>query len=113
MSQGKKNHKLLIQAKQGVRNEYNQVVDIWTTAMERWGNYSAPTGRGAIRNAALEGVPVNVTQCSWNINYTPEGITQGMRVNKKGVLYDIVGVHHDHNTKKDTYLVCTQGGNHG
>lgn len=113
MSQGKKNCKLLIQRKTGVRNDANQQVDSWILHIERWGEYRGDTGRSAIR-AQEGGLPVNVNRVSWRINYSPNaGITEDMRVNARGVLYDIRGIRHDEGDKKYTDLICEQGGNRG
>lgn len=111
-NQGKKNRLLLIQKKSDVRNAANQVIGGWNTMLTRWGEYRGDTGRSAIR-AQETGVPLNINRVSWRINYTPVGITEDMRVNAKGVLYDIRGIRHDEQGRDYTDLICEQGGNNG
>ena len=113
MNQGKKNVKLLIQRKTGARNAANQEINSWLTHVERWGEYKGDTGRSAIR-AQEVGLPVNVNRVSWRVNYSANaGITEGMRVNARGVLYDIRGIRHDEAGKTYTDLICETGGNNG
>ena len=111
-NQGKKNKLLLIQSKGTARDAANQIIPTWMTTMQRWGEYRGDSGRSAIR-AQEGGIALNVNRVSWRINYTPIGITEAMRVNAKGVLYDIRGIRHDEQGKDYTDLICEQGGNNG
>jgi SPP1 family predicted phage head-tail adaptor len=113
MSQGKKSRLLLIQRNVGARDALNQPVPSWITHVQRWGEFRGDTGRSAIR-AQEVGVPISTVRVSWRINYSPNaGITEGMRVNARGVLYDIRSIRHDEGERKFTDLICEQGGNNG
>lgn len=90
----------------------NQPVDVWEFVMKRWARPLTASGMSAVR-AAEQGVPAVLGRYSWRINFTPQGIDVGMRLNYKGTIFDISDVRHDYANKGYTDIVCEQGGNRG
>jgi SPP1 family predicted phage head-tail adaptor len=108
---GSRNRKIQIQRKAEGFDAANQEVTGWVPFLDRWARPLTATGMAAVR-AADTGVPMTPGRYSWRINYTPS-ITEGMRVNYKGMTFDIRDIRHDLANREYTDLVCESGGNDG
>ena len=109
---GNRTRRILIERRTGAADAANQPIDAWEPVMGRWGRPLTATGMSAVR-AAEQGVQASPGRYSWEIAFTPEGIDVGMRVNYKGVIFDIRDIRHDYANRDYTHLVCEQGGNNG
>jgi phage head-tail adaptor, putative, SPP1 family len=109
---GERNRFLHVEKRSSGVDAANQPIDVWELVMKRWGKPLTSPGMSAVR-AAENGVNASPARYSWRINFTPNGIDVGMRVNYKGVIFDILDIRHDYATREYTDLVCEQGGNNG
>lgn len=109
---GERTRRIVIEKRQAGVDAANQPIDAWEPVMSRWGKPLTSSGMAAVR-AAEQGVNAAPGRYSWRIKFTPEGIDVGMRVNYKGVIFDIRDIRHDYAGKDYTDLVCEQGGNNG
>lgn len=111
---GARNRKVAIERPPTGTDDVGQPAVDWTLVRETWGNYRAPTGMAAAMSSGADanGVGRDITRCSWRINFCTD-ITVDMRVNYKGIIYDIRTVLPDYDRRQHTDLVCTVGGSNG
>ena len=109
---GDRNRRIAIERHSTVMDEANQEIDGWEHVMYRWARPLTATGMAAVR-AQEDGIGLSPGRYSWRINYTPVGIDEGMRVNYKGMFFDIRDIRHDLANREHTDLVCEFGGNNG
>lgn len=109
---GEYNRKIIIAERTATKDALNQPIDLWLPKYTPWAKILSATGMAAVR-ASQEGLPTVPTKYSFRIRYKPVGITTAMRVEYKGLFYDIRDIRHDHDRKDHTDLVCELGGNSG
>lgn len=109
---GDRNRRIAIEVKSAGLDAANQEIETWSHVMYRWARPLTATGMAAVRSIQ-DGVPMVPGRYSWRINYTPTGLHEGMRVNYKGMLFDIRDIRHDLANREYTDLVCEFGGNNG
>ncbi|HEX8586172.1 MAG TPA: phage head closure protein [Allosphingosinicella sp.] len=112
---GELNRMIAIEQRGAVLDEANQSIDAWTAVPglgALWARPLTANGMSSVR-AAQEGIPVSPGRYSWRIRYRPVGITTDMRVNHKGMFFDIRDIRHDIEHHDWTDLVCELGGNDG
>ena len=112
---GEYNRLITIQQKNGVRNAANQLIDQWVQfGAKRWAKIITQSGMGVVRLAAQSsaGVEISANNCVFRIRYTTQ-ITADMRIEHRGVIYDIKQVKIDEARRAWVDLVCETGFNNG
>ena len=112
---GEYNKLITIAHKVGTRNAANQLVNVWVPfGHRRWAKAIGQSGMGVVRMAAATdaGVEMSANNYVWRLRHT-EAITADMRVEYRGVIYDIKQVKQDMQRGLWTDLVCETGFNDG
>lgn len=112
MNVGQRNRRIVIEAPTGEVDGANQPTGTYSRVCERWGRILGKTGMATIRSAEA-GVPAIPGMYSWEVKFDPDLYTTAMRVNYKGVYFDIKELRHDFANREWTHLVCEMGANHG
>ena len=113
LAAGQLNRLIEIQAKGTAVDGTNQPVPVWTMHARRWAQGMGATGMAAVRSAH-ETATLPPVKYSWRLRYCPDaGITIGMRVLYKGVVFDIKDIRHDFAGHEYTDLVCETGATNG
>lgn len=100
-----------VQQRSADRLPSGQPSGAWSTYKSLWAQPQGVSGLAAIR-AAEQGVALAPARYSFKINYRTD-ITDAMRVEYQGMIFDIRQVRHDLAGKRSTFLVCETGGNNG
>lgn len=111
-NRGQRNRLGMVQARVPGVDGANQPLDQWQDVFSRWGEARTSSGMASVRSSE-QGVPVAPSRYSWRINYTPQGIDEGMRYVVNGTIFNILEVRHDFAGREFTDLVCDLGANRG
>lgn len=115
LASGKMNKYIRIEKRTGEKDALNQQLDEWVVVLSTWAHALGSTGMGTIRQSqTVEGVTRDIAQYSYRIRY--RGFLKfdnGMRVNWKGIFFDIKQINHDMEKQEWTDIVCEVGGNNG
>ena len=114
MGAGDLNRKIMVSKPTGDVDGANQPLDTWVPAFPNglWAKILGTNGMTAIRNSA-PGVQAMPIKYSFRIRYRPAGITEAMRVEYAGLVFDIEDIVHDFDRHEYTDLICQTGGNNG
>lgn len=84
----------------------------WTTYKALWAQVQGVSGLAAIR-AAEQGLALAPARYSFKLTGYRTDITDAMRVEYKGTIFDIRQVRHNFAEKRGTMLICETGGSNG
>lgn len=114
MSIGKRNRLVDVERRKTGNDAANHPNKGWELHKKKWCEYKAPTGMGSIRSAASNTNGITGTQVLYSLRTSyDKTITEAMRVNDHGTIYEIKQVVSDEATRQYTDIVVIQGGGNG
>jgi SPP1 family predicted phage head-tail adaptor len=104
MRAGKLRHRVTFQTRTAGEDAAGQPVKVWTDALTRWCNITAPSGAETVDAAATRNRVDYIISTRYTTRITPD-----MRAVRDDVVYSILAVRDPDGMRREILIECTTG----